>query len=93
MQVVEQHARRAMFNVDDDNITLATMFTTLERLSGALRLDDYSCSQSSLEQIFLSYVRPDARVSFACIWTKGERKRVQMLCKLCVCVCVRNETM
>ena len=55
-QVEDQHTNTATLKIDS-SVALADIFELLDRMKRELGLSDYSCSQTSLEQIFLRYAR------------------------------------
>jgi ABC-type multidrug transport system ATPase subunit len=58
-QVEAIHQRTASLKLENDGVelSLAAIFQMLERLKSENGVSDYSCSQTSLEQIFLRFAR------------------------------------
>lgn len=50
----EEHLTRVKYSIPVKDFTLSHVFGTLEKEKDRLGLQDYSVSQSSLEQVFLS---------------------------------------
>ena len=50
----EEHMVRVKYSLPQKTVSLAHVFATLEREKSNLGLEDYSVSQSTLEQVFLS---------------------------------------
>lgn len=50
----EEHLTRVKYSIPVKDFTLSQVFSTLEREKDRLELEDYSVSQSTLEQVFLS---------------------------------------
>nr|KAF6439582.1 hypothetical protein HJG63_000031 [Rousettus aegyptiacus] len=66
----DEHQGMVHYHLPGDDLSLAKVFGTLEQAKGRYMLDDYSVSQVSLEDIFLSFTCPGPP-------TQGENKRGQ----------------
>jgi len=55
--VTDEHADYVHFHIKDPGTTWASMFTVMEGFKGEEGLEDYSVSETSLEQIFLTFAR------------------------------------
>ena len=50
----EEHLTRVKYSIPVNDFTLSQVFSTLEKEKERLGFEDYSVSQSTLEQVFLS---------------------------------------
>ena len=53
----DRHETLLHFHVPDDTLTWARVFGTLERAKTTYNIEDYSVSQTSLEQVFITFAR------------------------------------
>jgi len=89
-----------VLQVPSEQLTWARIFGTMERAKLQYDIEDYSVSQTSLEQVFISFARaqhPDREVELTCgarcaLYCRHccfERRRGRRHC----CACVRTETL
>ena len=83
--------------VPSERLTWARIFGTMERAKKEYDIDDYSVSQTSLEQVFINFARAQhterevdltcaARCALQCRQCLDRKGRTSYLC------CVKNET-
>lgn len=53
----EQHSVRVKYSIPLEGLSLSKVFRTIEAEKENVGLEDYSVSQSSLEQIFISFAK------------------------------------
>lgn len=53
----DEHQGMVHYHITDTSIAWATIFGTLERAKDQYGIQDYSVSQTSLEQVFLNFAR------------------------------------
>ena len=53
----EEHGGRLKYRLPMEGLSLSRVFGAIEGGKGALAIDDYSVSQSTLEQVFLSFAK------------------------------------
>jgi hypothetical protein len=53
----EEHGGRLKYRLPMEGLSLSQVFGAIETKKGELAIDDYSVSQSTLEQVFLSFAK------------------------------------
>lgn len=75
------------YQIKDKNLTWAKLFGTLERAKGPYHIEDYSVSQTTLEQVFINFARsqrPPTEIGVSC----GARcSGCLRFCCTCKCCC------
>jgi len=56
-ELVEEHLGRMTYKIPKNQITLAALFGSFEENKRALEIEDYSISQTTLEQVFISFAK------------------------------------
>ena len=53
----DEHQGMVHYHIRDTNVTWAQLFGTIERVKLNFNIEDYSVSQTTLEQVFLNFAR------------------------------------
>ncbi len=79
-QTVEIHGTNLKFKIPKENLTMSTMFQTLEdaKNSGVVEIDSYSVSDTDLDQIFIQMVKMQEQGRFKVKNRKNEQNQVIM---------------
>jgi ATP-binding cassette subfamily A (ABC1) protein 3 len=78
------HQGMVHYHITDTNIKLAELFRSIENAKDFYHIEDYSISQTTLEQIFLNFARaqiPPEETPGGC------GRRCCVMCKMCMCRC------
>ncbi len=74
------------YQIKDSRITWATLFGTLEKAKKQFHIEDYSVSQTTLEQVFINFARsqrPPTEVGVSCMTKCTGCLRFCCTCKCC----------
>ncbi|KAK3793768.1 hypothetical protein RRG08_043414 [Elysia crispata] len=56
-KLVEQHYNMLQYQLGKDNLSLSKLFWTMEKAKALYGVEDYSVSQTTLEQVFISFAK------------------------------------
>lgn len=79
----DYHEGLLNYQVETPNLTWSRIFGTIEEAKGKLDIEDYSVSQTTLEQLFISFARKQREPQD--LETSCGRKCMNMLCCCCDC--------
>lgn len=79
----DYHEGLLNYQVETPNLTWSRIFGTIEEAKGKLDIEDYSVSQTTLEQLFISFARKQREPQDQ--ETSCGRKCMNMLCCCCDC--------
>ena len=83
------HQGMLHFHITDTLVKWSELFHTMEKCKLPFSIEDYSISQTTLEQVFLNFARsqvPPQKVAPGCC------RQCCALCHLCMCHCQRQTT-
>ena len=66
------------------NASLSKIFAVIEKNKDALKLEDYSVGQTSLEQVFINFAKTQKE--------EERKKERSMMKKICCCCCARCQS-
>ena len=81
------HQGMIHFHITDMSVSLSKLFGTMERAKEQYNIEDYSVSQTTLEQVFINFARAQIPPVEA---RQGFCGRCCALCTLCCCCCHGN---
>eukprot|EP00897_Mesotaenium_endlicherianum_P001456 jgi/Mesen1/1338/ME000013S00825 len=76
-ELEEQHMGRARYRLPQKDLSLSKVFRAIEEAKGGLGIEDYSVSQSTLEQVFLSFVKTKEKALKQQVQVEVQRVRVR----------------
>jgi len=84
------HQGMLHFHITDTSVKWSDLFRTVENCKLPFNIEDYSISQTTLEQVFLNFARsqvPPQEVE------PGYCRQCCILCQSCMCCCQRQTTL
>ena len=85
----DMHQGLVHYQIDQHTTTWSQAFGTIERNKEAYHINDYSVSQTTLEQVFISFARSQAAPVFSDV---SSFKKCGFCCRfVCCCQCVRKK--
>lgn len=78
------HQGMIHYHIKDTKLTWAKIFGLMEQAKGTYSIEDYSVSQTTLEQVFINFARsqiPPIETKMGCC------QKCSILCGLCFCCC------
>ena len=87
-ELKDMHQGLVHYQISQDDTTWAHAFGTIERNKDRLQVNDYSVSQTTLEQVFISFARSQGAPVHADV---GGFKKCRFCCRfMCCCQCFRK---
>ena len=86
----DMHHGYVHYQIKNTNLTWSRLFGTMERARESYQIEDYSVSQTTLEQVFLNFARaqnPPVEMTVTC------GSKMSNCCQyFCLCGCCRSNT-